>query len=269
MSSSKEIAPTDRKGLRRTARRAWRWVGIPGLTFLVVAFQTVIIDRQANIMEQQTSLTRREAEIAETQQELATRPWVATSVEYHGPHDASRDALWRIQNEGRYPIRDLRFRVLHFQKYVAFGWQDSISSEGKISDVLAPGHSASLNLKGYFFPYAIKDRAGHNYNLVRGSEFYVVSLTFAREVDNKRYLYLDPFHVLWPGAPPTELRPDLTASSGPVATDCTMEAYAIELAYEFYKRNPLPYPVEPYNYHYLLGGPRRSCLETGPRSLRW
>ena len=44
-----------------------------------------------------------------------------------------------------------------------------------------------------------------------------------------------------------------------------MEGYAVELAYEFYKRNPLPYPVELYNYHYLLGGPGPSCLETGPK----
>ena len=44
-----------------------------------------------------------------------------------------------------------------------------------------------------------------------------------------------------------------------------MEGYAVELAYEFHKRNPLPYPVELYNYHYLLGGPGPSCLETGPK----
>jgi hypothetical protein len=48
-----------------------------------------------------------------------------------------------------------------------------------------------------------------------------------------------------------------------------MDAYAVELAYEFYKRNPLPYPIEPYNYHYLLGVPTATCLSTGPKSLRW
>jgi hypothetical protein len=265
----KGIAHTLRKGLWGIARGIRSLIGISGLTLFVLALQTLIIWRQAGIMEQQTSLMRRDSEIAEMQHELATRPNIVTSVEYRGPYDTGRDVLWRIENKGPYSVRDLRFTVLHFKKFVSLGWQDSIGGGDLICDVLQPGQSRTVNLKGHLVPYTITDRAGHAYSSVLASEFYVVSLTFAREVDSKRYLYLDPFHVISAGSPPTELRPGLEASSGPVAKDCTMEAYAVELAYEFYKRNPLPYPVELYNYHYLLGGPGVSCLETGPRSLRW
>lgn len=247
----------------------WRWVGVPGLTLLVLALQTKIIIRQANIMQQQAELMDKQTKIAERQQELASRPNIVTSVEYRGPHNPSRDTLWRIENRGPYSVRDLRLTVHYFKKFVNLGWQDSSSGGGRIADVLEAGRSISVNLKGYFFPYTAKDRAGQDYVVVPGSEFYVIAFTFQRTVDDKRYLYLDPFQVLWLGAPPTELRPESTASSGPVDKSCSMDAYAIELAFEFYKRNPLPYPVELYNYHYLLGPPDLVCLQTGPKSLRW
>jgi len=264
--SGRPVITAPRAGFFHVIHWLWNWIGIPGLTLFVLALQTLVIRRQATIMEQQTSLLRRETGVAETQQKPTSRPNVATNVEHL---DAGKSILWKITNEGPYSVRDLRVRVLHFKKFIGLGWQDSISSELKISDVLEAGHVTSVNLSSFFLPYSIKDRANKDYASVLGSEFYVVSLLFEREVDDKRYLYLQPFEVLFPEEGPKELRLDLSASSGPVATHCMMDAYAVELTYEFYKRNPLPYPVEPYNYHYLLGMPTATCLQTGPKSLRW
>jgi hypothetical protein len=245
-------------------------MGIPGLTLLILALQTCVIGRQANIMDQQTALMRRESEIAETQRELASRPNILTSFGERGLSGPDRkDLPWKIENKGPYAIRELRLRVLHFMKFVDLGWQDSVSGEGEVANVLNAGQATTVNLGRFFSPYSIKGKGGKDYAVVQGSEFYVFSLLFEREIDDKRYLYLQPFHVLWPGADPEPLRLDLTASAGPLAKSCMMDAYAVELTYEFYKRNPLPYPVEPYNYHYLLGMPIATCLQTGPKTLRW
>jgi hypothetical protein len=246
------------------AQRLWTWIGIPGLTLLVLVLQTCVIWRQANIMQQQTSLITRQSEIAETQQKLASRPNLVTQFS-----ESNGDRVLRIENVGSYSVRDLRFRILHFKKFVQLGWHDSISGEASFLDVLKPGNATTVDLKSSFFPYSIKDKFGNDYPSVPGGEFYVVALVFGREIDDKRYLFLQPLHVLWPGEPPMEWRPDRTAMSGPVAKNCTVDAYAVELAYEYYKRNPLPYPAEAYNYHYLVGEPKATCLQSGPKSLRW
>jgi len=266
--SERPVVTAPKVGFLFVAHRLWNWIGIPGLTLLVLAIQTWVIKRQANIMEQQTSLMSREAEIGKMQEQLAARPNIVTSIQ-HGSSEAGKNLLWKVENKGPYSVRDLRLRVLHFKKFINLGWQDSISSEVEVSGLLEAGHDTTVNLGSYFLPYSIKDRANKDYTSVQGAEFYVVSLLFERQIDDKRYLYIQSFHMRWPGELPQELRLDLTAVSGPVATNCTMDAYAVELAYEFYKRNPLPFPVEPYNYHYLLGMPTATCLQTGPKSMSW
>lgn len=267
--SERPIATPQKVGILLVVQSLWNWIGIPGLTLLVLIMQTWVLKRQANIMEQQTTLMSREAGIAETQRQLASRPNIATSVDEHGYSQGGKNLWWKIEDKGPYPVRRLRLRVLHFKKFASLGWHDSISSELETSDKLEAGHETTVNLADFFFPYLIKDKANHEYAAVQGAEFYVISLLFGREIDDKQYLYLQPFQALFPGELPRELRLDRTATSGPVALDCTMDAYAVELAYEFYKRNPLPYPVEPYNYHYLLGLPTATCLQAGPKSMRW
>ena len=229
----------------------WNWLTIvlAVLTWLVLVFQAWVMSRQTKIMAQQ-------ADIIETQHKLAARPNVVTSLDGY---------IWKIENKGPYSVRDLRLRVLHFKKFLNLGWHDQISNEKGISDVLEAGQGMTVNLRESFFEYSIT-----GYTPVRFAEFYVVALVFKREVDDKRYLYLQPFQVsMGPGEPPKEITSDLTSTAGPVDKACMMDAYAVELAYEFYKRNPLPYPVEPYNYHYLLGVPTTTCLQTGPQTLRW
>ncbi len=244
-------------------------MGIPVLTFFVLIIQTWILNRQATIMKLQTDLMSRDGKIAETQQELAARPNIETSVEGPKTGDAGKNVEWKIENKGPYSVRNLRFRVLHFKKYVTLGWHDSISGEGEGAPVLAAGQNTTVNLTSDFAPYSINDKQNNEYPTVQGGEFYVISLIFERAIDDKRYMYLLPFQKLFPDQPPKELRLDRTFAAGPVATSCMMDAYAVELTYEFYKRNPLPYPVEAYNYHYLLGQPTSICLAMGPKSLRW
>lgn len=241
--------------------REWEWVVFPGLTLLVVAFQAYIMYQQTNIMDKQTSLIDQQTEITAAQHKLAARPNVVTSLDGY---------IWKIENKGPYPVRDLRLRVLLFKKFVSLGWQDSITGEVPISDVLAGGQTTTVDLNNRFFTYSIKDRTGNDYASVRFAEFHVVALVFKREVDDKRYLLLQPFQVsMLPGEPPKEIKPDITSTAGPVDRACMMDTYAVELTYEFFKRNPFPYPVEPYNYHYLLGMPATTCLQTGPESMRW
>ena len=244
-------------------RLVWNWIGIPGLTLLVLALQTLVIRRQANIMDQQSYLLKKQTEITEVQQQLASRPYIVTSMDSSG-------MAWKIENRGPYNIRDVQLRVLSFKKFTRLGWRDSISSEAVVSAFLESGQTKTVDLKAFFFPsLSIRDANNNEELSVPGAEFYVISMVFERAVDDKRFLFLKPFERMLAGQTPRELQQDMTASSGPVQKSCTMDAYAIELTYEFYRRNPLPYPVEPYNYHYLLGDPDAVCLRTGPSSFGW
>jgi hypothetical protein len=51
-------------------------------------------------------------------------------------------------------------------------------------------------------------------------------------------------------------------SSGPSHKACSMGAYAMELTYEFYWRNPFRYPIELCSFHYLLKSPTLTWLES-------
>ena len=107
--------------------KLWNWLGNPALILVVFIIQTVVIYRQASIMDQQTSLMREEAQITETQQKLATRPNVVTSLDGY---------TWKIENKGPYSIRDLRLRVLHFKKFINLGWHGQFPGEEWIFGVL-------------------------------------------------------------------------------------------------------------------------------------
>jgi hypothetical protein len=96
---------------------------------------------------------------------------------------------------------------------------------------------------------------------VSGADFYVTEIRFQREIDDKVYLYLQPTWLSDTAPKVWIIRPELSAISAPLEKACTPEADAMELLYEFYRRNPLPNPVEMYNFHYLLGNdPGTQCL---------
>ena len=98
-------------------------------------------------------------------------------------------------------------------------------------------------------------------------DFIVAALEFDRDGDSKTYIYLVPFVIF--GDEFQLIRPQITSTSGPLDRACDMDTYAVELSFEFFRRNPLPYPAELYNYHYLFGGPSSTCLTSGPLSLRF
>jgi hypothetical protein len=100
------------------------------------------------------------------------------------------------------------------------------------------------------------------------ADFFVAAIEFARGIDNKRYLYLAPL-MLYPNeSKPRLLRPMITSMSGPLEKACGPDTIAIELTFEYFKRNPLPTPTELYNYQYVVGQPESLCLREGPSSLR-
>jgi hypothetical protein len=94
-SSERPVVPEPKHRGLFMIQRLWNWMGIPGLTLLVLGIQTVVIKRQADIMEQQTSLMSRDAEVAEVQNKLAARPNIVTSVDEKGLSGRGGDLSWK------------------------------------------------------------------------------------------------------------------------------------------------------------------------------
>jgi hypothetical protein len=232
--------------------------GVPGWTLAVLAVQALAMLIQVWILVRQTQLMRSDAVLLETQQRLATRPYVVTQVLDWGPVTADKPTRWRIENKGPYPVRDLRLRFLDFEKFMNLGWRTISTNDTLMLSVLEPGHTYDQNLQ--VIASMVKGTSGELMP-VEGAHFVVIELTFEREVDDKHYLYLEPLWIPDSKTGPQPVRQWFT-SGGPLRKFCSMGAYAMELAYEFYRRNPLPYPVELYNYHYLLEPPTTKCLES-------
>jgi hypothetical protein len=238
--------------------RILRKPGVPGWTLAILAVQAVAMLLQVWIVGRQTGLMRRDDSILETQQRLATRPYVETRVLDWGPVKTDKPTRWRIENKGPYAIRDLSLRFLDFEKFVNFGWRTIASNDALMLPILEPGKTYDQNLQAA--ASMVKGTSG-DLVPVEGAHFLVIELTFEREVDDQHYLYLEP---LWIPDDKTGPQPadQWFGSNGPWNKACSIDAYAMELAYEFYRRNPLRYPVELYNYHYLLGSPSKVCLES-------
>lgn len=232
--------------------------GIPGWTLVVLVAQTLAIGGQVWILSRQTDLMNRDALIQETQQKLATRPYVVTRMLDWGPINQEKPTRWRIENNGAYSIHDLRSRILDFQKFMNFGWRVISTNATVIAPVLTPGGHYDQNLQ--VLASMIKGTSG-DLQPIQGAHLVVIEMTFNREGDDREYLYLQP---LWvpderTGPQPVE---QWVGLSGPLDKACSISAYALELTYKFYARNPLPFSVELYNYHYLLGQPATTCLDS-------
>ena len=247
------------------SRKLLGWPGVAGWTLVVLGIQALALVLQLRILQRQTTLMERDASIAETQQRLATRPII--EVRQVNPLEGvpSQVPGWVIQNNGSYLVRNLTVRLFHFKKFVGLGWHANATGEVPLMSELGAGQSHPLDLKAPTDFAKQYDIAG--YRPEPFADFVVVTISFRRDIDDKRYLYLIPFEVI--GDVPRMIRPEFTSMSGPLRRSCTMDAYAIELMSEFFQRNPIPYPAELYNYHYLLGQPSSTCLQSGSPSFRF
>jgi hypothetical protein len=211
------------------------------------------------VLALQFFLTWQQSEIINVQQKLATRP----SIEFVGERKIQEGQiiLRKLTNTGPYALGTISVRWFHFKKFQAAGWQTSYSSAGVQADRLSP--KASVEFPIWNGPLSHLDVTGDS--PVPGADFFITEIQIRREIDDKLYLYLQPIMIantetdlpfLWIVDPPR------TATSAPMARLCSPEALAFELMFEFYRRNPLPNPVEMYNYHYVLGNdPGTNCLE--------
>jgi hypothetical protein len=199
----------------------------------------------------------RDTDLLANQQRSASRPYVIADLQVSVVQN-DRPAIWRIQNKGSYAVHDLRLRFLNFKKYVGFGWMTNSTNPATIATSLDPGKSLDQDLRVIVPMFQTKIDG-----LVpqEGAEFTIVELEFQRDFDDKHYLYLEPFWIASSnGNPEPASRWD--QGSGPSSKYCTTSSYALELTFGFYRRNPLPFPVELYNYHYLLENPAMKCLES-------
>jgi len=232
-------------------------VAISVLTVVIIGLQCFILYRQTTIMREQTTLTNEQTKIMgqqavfiENQYKMTVRPRIYTEVKnLIGP--------WLIKNEGADRIKNLRINVLHFKKYENRGWMASQPLGGTSRKELLSGEIWSVNID--MFGKMFEGTDPKSLSPIEGLEFIVCLLFFERNVDNKQYVYLEPFSVdkagkLW--------WLSNVAMSGPLAKFCNPP---IELAYELFKRQPFGTNFEIYNYNYLLGYVPTGCL--GP--IQW
>jgi|HubBroStandDraft_6_1064221.scaffolds.fasta_scaffold454712_1 hypothetical protein len=224
-------------------------------TLLVILGQLALMQGQSNLMDQQFRL-------ASTEQQLATRPYIQASMLDWGPITVEKDTRWRIENKGRYPIRIVDSRIIDLEKFAETDWRVVIGIaprvEGQVIHQLQPGDHWDMNLKMLASFYK-----GMEVGLtpVPGAHYIVLELTFAREVDDKQYVYLEPLWVPDSKTGPTPLSQQYTGSA-PLSKFCTEDARVMELMHKFYAQNPLRHPAEIYNYHYLVEpGNGMQCLD--------
>jgi len=79
----------------------------------------------------------------------------------------------------------------------------------------------------------------------------IMEIHFQREIDDKEYLLVQPVMLI--NGDGWIVGPSQSATGSPLKLACGFEAYAMELMYAYYRRNPLPFPAELCNFHYLLG----------------
>jgi len=241
--------------------------GVAGWTLFVLGIQALALILQLRIISRQTSLMAEDAAISTIQQKLATRPQIAVAQFGSAQGNAPRSLEWKIRNSGPYGVNDVTIKFLHFRKFVRLGYHVVATNDELILQELKAGEISPLNISATMNVLKQFDIAG--YAPVQFADFVVIALEFNRDVDGKRYLYLIPFMPSIEGDRFEMIRPQDTSSAGPLNKACQFDTYAVELAFEYFRRNPLPYPVELYNYHYLLGTPGTTCLESGPLSLRF
>lgn len=223
------------------------------LALLVIGGQLGLMFKQSAIMDRQTQVMKQQFHLAEVQQELATRPTVELIQ-----GDLANKTPWKFTNDGPYKIKNISLRSLHFKKFSGLGWHDTVSSVGLFNETLVAGKSLDIPFANWLKVQTF-DMPG--YAPVEGADFVIMEIQFRREIDDKVYLYLQPVELI--GDMIWIVKPMMASNSGPLQKSCTPESFSVELMYEFYRRNPMPYPVELYNFHYLLGNdPATNCLKS-------
>src|ERR1700722_6671893 len=224
--------------------------GVDGWTLAVLTLQTLIILFQTYLFTRQTTLMDGQAALAETQQRLNLRPVI--SVEPVDPSERymNKSGKWQMRNRGPYSIRDINYKILHFKKFEGHGWDVVTSNEAPLSPELKTTAVLPLNFSDW--ANSMKQMTNSDLKPILFANLFVVAITFGRDIDDKRYLYLQPLFLTSEDSNPALLRPDIWSSSGPITAACGLDTIAVELAFEYFKKNPLQTPVEIYNYHYLF-----------------
>jgi len=171
---------------------------------------------------------------------------------------------WKFTNKGPYKIVDILMRNIHFKKFPKSGWQVSSSSTGLMEEVLEAGKSIDIPfaawLKAQEKVVMLQDETP-----IQGTDIVIMEIHFRKELDEKEFVFVQPVVLLENFA--WIVTPAKSTTAGPLRLSCNYEAYSMELMYEYYRRNPVQFPTEIYNFHYLLGNdPGTNCLASSPRT---
>lgn len=275
-SSGEPSRPTKHEQLVRLWQGFVKWIKsfrepahlLSLLTLIVIGFQLYLLSHQNKIMQSQSTFMEGQSKImagqfviTEMQQKLATRPNVVLDTGNKGTEE-----FWVLKNLGPYKITNISMRQICFMKYLQTGWEFSASSTGLMeTDNLDANQSANIPFKKWLAAQSKSLKPDET--PIAGGDFVVMEIQFKREVDDRVYLLLQAVEFI--GNIQWVVKPSQTSAAGPLKSACSPEGYSMELMYQFYRKNPLPYPVEVYNFHYLLGNdPQTTCLDS-TKSLRF
>lgn len=229
------------------------------LALLVIAGQLLVMHRQTTIADKQTVIAQRQFDLADVQQRSATRPNVGLLT-----GGGMQQTPWTFTNKGPYKIVDISMRNIHFKKFPKSGWQVFSSSTGLMEEVLEAGKSIDI-------PFAAWLEAQEKVVMltdeipIQGTDIIIMEIHFRKESDEKEYIFVQPVVLLENSS--WIVTPSKSTTAGPLKLACNYEAYSMELMYEHYRRNPVQFPTEIYNFHYLLGNdPGTTCLNSSQRT---
>lgn len=221
------------------------------INIIIAIIGVRLIYMQVISMERQTGLL-------DLQIKLSTRPSIVTEVLPANKDAPFRTGPWVIKNIGKYAIKNIKYQYIHFKKYLNHGWMMGATNQTVTKNKsLDPGESISENIE--VLSHMFKNITPPGFTPVAGAEFVMIFLTFDRDGDGKRYLYMEPFEIASTDGKANALT-SYGGLSSPLAKACTLDAYATELAIVYLKRNPSPVPLEMYNYNYMFGVPDIKCL---------
>jgi len=245
---SSEVATTAR------IRRFDRIVSL--LIVLLMAGTLLVYSYQAKIMKLQTEILDEQKLISNRQLHLSARPYITTKIESN-QEDLSAARLL-IRNQGMFPVGNLRVNYLYFAKIVGKGWYVAGATGGSTSEKLLPGGEWSLDVVGYGKTLVPPPFAA-SFAVEGNLQFVVFLISFEREVDGRRYVYLEPMftHDGQLFSETDTFGGPIEGMSGALGRVCHP---AIELSFEYFRRRPFPGNYEIYNYQYLLGYQPTGCL---------
>ncbi len=223
------------------------WIGaITGLfTLVVIFFQTLLMSRQTDILQNQSVLQS-------NQTQASTRPNLDIRLQLFEKTDSLL-----IKNKGAYKINNIRIHQLYFALVDGHGWYASIPSNAVYSKDLKPNEDFNLDVVPFLNMYKSRPLAD-SFTVSSGMEFLVLLVFFEKEFDGKPYLSIHPGMIvrqnesieLWPSSGDV-------AYAGPLAKSCH---YPVELTFEYFKRRPFKTAYEIYNFNYPFGYQSTGCL---------